>query len=218
MTTRTDRSDSLLVEAARWRLLGLLFERPRAGWHAEVRGLAAEVQDPALEAAAGASAAAGEGEFLATFGPGGAVSPREVAYRPLGDPGKILVALRGFYAAFGYEARAEDPPDHVAVETGFVGFLRLKAAYAAARGDAESALAARRAADTFVAEHLADLASEVARGLTRGGPEHLSLAASVLRDRCPRAARPSALRVVRGPAFDGAACGSQSASDFDCGV
>ena len=115
MNDPDDTTGKLLLEAARWRLLGLLFERPRDGWRAEVRGLAAEVDDPRLQTATNEIADFGEGAYLAVLGPGGSVSPREVGYRPMGDPGKILSGLRTVYEAFGYRPRAEDPPDHVAV-------------------------------------------------------------------------------------------------------
>lgn len=177
--------NSLLVDAARWRLLGLLFERPRVGWHAEVRALATEVNEPRFEQAAQAAADAGEGSYLAALGPGAAVSPREVAYRPMGDPGSILAELRAFYEAFGYDPRVEDPPDHVAVQAGFVGFMKLKQAYAAAQGDAEAEATTREATARFIEAHLADFAGELARRLTPAAPGHLERAAAILDEICP---------------------------------
>jgi hypothetical protein len=127
-----------LAEAARWRLIGLLLERPRPGWHAEQRALAASA-DPVLAAISQDAERAEEGSYLRVFGPGGSASPREVAHRGWADPGRILSEVAAFYDAFAYRPGTEDPLDHVAVEAGFVGYLRLKQAYARDRGDAEGA-------------------------------------------------------------------------------
>jgi nitrate reductase assembly molybdenum cofactor insertion protein NarJ len=206
----TEQAGPLLAESARWRLTGLLFERPRPGWHEEVRALASEVGDERLAAAAHAARDADEGTYLAILGPGGAVSPREVAYRNMGDPGKILSELRGFYDAFGFHPKAEDPPDHVAVEAGFIGFVKLKQAFAAARGDTEGERTTREAAQVFVERHLGSFAGDLAERLN-GMPDYLERAAAVLRQACPPPvpARP-ALHVLGGHALD------DEDSDFPC--
>lgn len=54
------------------------------------------------------------------LGPGGLASPREVAYRGMGDPGQILSDILAFHEAFAFRPEAEEPPDHVAVEAGFL--------------------------------------------------------------------------------------------------
>jgi hypothetical protein len=58
MTRKTGPDERRIAEAATWRLLGLLLERPRAGWHAEVAALAREIADPALNGAAQSAQAA----------------------------------------------------------------------------------------------------------------------------------------------------------------
>jgi hypothetical protein len=187
----------LLRRAAGWRLLGLLFERPRRGWHDEVEALARESDDADLRAAAARARGAGEGSYLATLGPGGSTSPREVAWRGMHDPGHVLAELAGCYDAFGYRPLAEDPADHVAVEIGFMGYLTLKEAYALARGDAAARRTTREAFDGFGGEHLDVLAAELPARLA-SGPPHLAAAASVLRKWRPTAAR-RRLDLVRDP-------------------
>jgi nitrate reductase assembly molybdenum cofactor insertion protein NarJ len=169
-----------IARAAHWRLLGLLLERPREGWREELSRLAAEIDDPALRAAVAAARDASEGEYLALLGPGSPLSPREASVLGLGDPGWMLAELARTYQAFGFAPHAEDPPDHVAVEAGFVGFLELKEALAWADGDGEAAdtVAAARAA--FVAEHLAPLVASLARCAEVAPESHVALAVDVL--------------------------------------
>jgi nitrate reductase assembly molybdenum cofactor insertion protein NarJ len=152
---------SRIAAAAEWRLLSLLFERPRPGWHEEVSALAAEVDDRVLQEAACAASAATEGEYLRWFGPGGAVSPRAVTYRPFEDPGQILADLTMQFDAFAFRPHREDPLDHIAVEVGFVGFLFLKEAYAVTRGDRDGARRVHAAREHFLDTHLAPLAAGV---------------------------------------------------------
>ena len=202
---------SLLAEAAGWRLVELLLERPRAGWHAEIRAVANETHDSRLEAAAAAAVEVDEGRYLAVFGPGGTVSPREVAYRPMGDPGRILTELRGIYEAFGFHPKSEDPPDHVAVQAGFAGFMKLKQAYARAAGDGEGEQTARAALERCLEDHLGGFVVELARKLKHSGLEHMARAGSVLADLCPdvpssRVALPMA--ALPGDDQDGFVCGA----------
>lgn len=180
----TPRALELLEEARRWRVLGLLFERPHGTWWMDLGLLREDGLEPALLEAANEARTALEGDYLAVLGPGGLVSPREAAHRPLADPGKLLAELRAGYAAFHYSpsVSGEESPDHVAVEAAFVGFLRLKQAYAEANGDAEAETLCDSAARRFEAEHLRALAGPLAERLA-SGPPHLELAARVLQAR-----------------------------------
>ncbi|MCC7012508.1 MAG: molecular chaperone TorD family protein [Planctomycetes bacterium] len=186
MSTRSPMlwSDALR-ESARWRLLGLLFERPRTGWQEELESLAAEVDSKDLRVAASAASGSGEGFVLAFIGPGGPVSPREIAYRQARDPGHILAQLAAAYRAFAFTPQREDPLDHVAVEVGFVAYLRMKQAFAAVHGDQDSAALAAEAAERFMAEHLAAFAPQLAARLEECAAGHLHLAARALADRAP---------------------------------
>jgi hypothetical protein len=173
-------SDSLALRlAAAWRLNGLLLERPRAGWREEVDALAAEVEDGDLRAAAAAARHGTEGEYLAHLGPGGPVSPREVAYRDREDPARVLADLAACYEAFAYRPRAEDPADHIAVEAGFVGYLLLKELIA--RDLCESILVSTvsLARERFLHEHVGPFARALAARL-EGAGGHLELAARAL--------------------------------------
>jgi len=179
MTSVTVIPDAVAA-AARWRLLALLFERPRPGWSDEVSALARELPDPGLRAVARAAAAATEGEYLGLLGPGGLVSPREVGHRGMSDPGWVLADVIRYYGAFGYAPRSEDPVDHVAVESGFVAYLHLKEALALSSADAEAAEVTRAARDSFVRDHLAHLAGALARRLASVGETPLASAAGAL--------------------------------------
>jgi len=176
-TSFSARERTAVAAASEWRLTGLLLERPHEGWHAAVHALAREVHSPTLRAASRVACDADEGAYLRVFGSGGAVSPREVTYRGMEDPGRLLSDLAAFYDAFAFRPRAEDPIDHVAVETGFVGYLRLKEAFASARGDEEAANVSAAGAKRFIEEHVRHWAGPIVAGLLRAGAPHLVLAA-----------------------------------------
>lgn len=171
----------LLGDATAWRLLGLLVERPREGWWQEVEMLSREVADPEITAAADAAReGANEGLYLALLGPGGPVSLREVTYRGMEDPGRIIADIQAFYEAFAFQPKTEEAPDHLAVEAGFLGYLCLKEAYARARGTEDEAEVAAQAAARFREEHLSTLAWPVAERLENADVRYLSLAAAAV--------------------------------------
>lgn len=205
-------SRDAMAGAARWRLLGLLLERPRPGWAREAEALAREAGDPLLGEAALAARDASEGGYLALLGPGGAVSPREVAYRGAEEPGALLADIAAFHRAFAFAPSSEDPIDHVAVLAGFVGYLRLKEAFALARGDAAAAETTRAAAGRFLDEHVRSVAEPFARGLEEAGagttlPHVLLAARAALEELGPAAAR------AMGRAAGGAAAGGLTILD-----
>lgn len=179
---------ALLNQAAEWRLIGLLLERPRRGWHADVAAVAKEVGDRKLRGAATAARAATEGDYLHLLGPGGVVSPREVTYQPFADPGQLLAQLASFYDAFAFRPRAEEPDDHIAVEAAFVGYLLLKQAFATAHGAAEAAATTAAARADFVDTHLATFALSFAQRLESATGSYLHHTALCLAARVP--ARP----------------------------
>jgi TorA maturation chaperone TorD len=179
----SDDVRALMAEAAAWRLMGLLLERPRPGWHEELETLAPEVADPSVRAAVDAAREASEGTYLSLLGPGGFVSPREVAYRPTEDPGKILADLAAFYEAFAFDPQTEDSIDHIAVEAGFVAYLRLKEAYALAQGDDEAAATTAEALQHFFDAHLGTFVEPFAQRLEASGVLYLVGAARALHDR-----------------------------------
>lgn len=169
-----------LQAAASWRLVGLLFERPRRGWAEEITALAREVDDPDLKRAVDAALPATEGLYLALLGPGGPISPREVAHRTDRDPGAVVAEVRAFYEAFAYRPGAEDPVDHVAVEAGFAGYLGLKEAFALASDDRRAADLTVAARETFVAEHLSAFTGSFALALESSPAPYLAAAGRAL--------------------------------------
>jgi len=196
-----------LAASAEWRLIGLLLERPREGWHEAVHALALEVHDPVLVAAASTGSRIGEGVYLDVFGPGGDVSPREVAYRGRQDPGATVADVSAFYRAFAFEPRVEDPPDHVAVEVGFAGYLRLKESFALSRADREGALLCAEGLQRFLDEHLRCIAEPLLAKLTLLAPlPHLLGAASALLERTGPAPSPYADAVPDGMEGDDLSC------------
>ncbi len=180
----------LLREATEWRLLSLLFECPTGGWRDKIRGLAAEVTDEDLKAAVvAATVEASEGLYHSLFGPGGPAPAREISHRALIQPGYLMAELRSYYDAFSYHANAAEAVDHVAVEAGFLAYLRLKEAYAADCGDAEKAELTAAAAQSFMREHLAFVAEPLAAALQHSGVGYLALAGQALLHRAGSAKR-----------------------------
>ena len=176
-----DRAHALLRQAAEWRLIGLLFECPAGSWRDDIGALARDTDDPLLgSAVAHALEEASEGLYHSTFGPGGPAPPREVTYVKAVQLGYLLSELTAFYDAFAYRPVTRESPDHVSVEAGFVGYLRLKEAYAVTRGDEEQAAVTAEAAATFLREHLAAFAEPLAATLAASGVAYLAETARAL--------------------------------------
>lgn len=177
----SDSQAALLRRAAEWRLIGLLLECPREGWHADVAALAREVDDERLRAAGEAAQhEATAGVHTSIFGPGGPVSPREVTYLGGIHLGYLLAELRAYYEAFAYHPDTPEPADHVAVEASFVAYLLIKQAYALASDDADHAAVVADAIEQFSRDHLAAMAQPVATTLEAVGPPYLAGAAGAL--------------------------------------
>ncbi|MCI0411632.1 molecular chaperone TorD family protein [bacterium] len=163
-----------IQHAAEWRLASLLLSRPGANWHGEVRSLARESLNKDLQkAATEALSHASEEDYLALLGPAGHISPREIAYIGLEDPGLVIADLMNFYDAFHYEPHAEDPNDHIAVQTGFAGFLALKKAYAISTNNQEAHRITRVALKHFLGKHLTRMIRGMASNLTGCEPKYL---------------------------------------------
>jgi nitrate reductase assembly molybdenum cofactor insertion protein NarJ len=177
----------LLVEAAEWRLISLLFDCPNGGWFDNVKALGTQVTDKRLKRAArAAEKEASEGLFHSIFGPGGPAPGREVSYRGWVQPGYMLSELSSFYDAFSFKPVTNEVPDHVAVETAFVAYLRMKEAFAVDCFDSESAEITAEAAKTFIDEHLSKYAEQMSKILNSSGIEYLALAGEALFKRVGR--------------------------------
>ena len=203
------RVPDLLRDAARWRLLGRLFECPSEQWRRDIATLAAEIDDAELDAAAeAASVTATEGLYHSVFGPGGPAPPREVSYHDSIELGSLMSELAGYYGAFGYRPTTNEAPDHVSVEAGFLSYLHFKEAFAEAAGEAEHAATAAQAADRFRADHLAVLASPLAVVLADSGIDYLVEASRLLAARAGDPPRRALLPMIQPPVDDG--------SEFPC--
>jgi len=171
----------LLRYASWWRLAGMLFECPADGWHEALAGLVSLAEDTGLQQAVKkAEAEASPALYYSVFGPGGPASPREAAFHNNLNLGGLLAELSGYYSAFAYTPETQEPDDHVSVEAGFIGYLRLKQSYALACGDAGRAEIAADAAGKFMKEHLSPFVESLAAILGRSDIGYLSLAASAL--------------------------------------
>jgi TorA maturation chaperone TorD len=155
-----------LQEAALWRFLSVLFERPRPGWSEQLEALAADLQDDRLNDSLQSVRQADEGVYLKLLGPGGQVSPREISYRRLADPAAILADLKAYYEAFAYSPQTEEPPDHISTELGFAGFLRLKQVYAESERNSQGAELCRDALERFLETHLLEFAAAFAQKIS----------------------------------------------------
>lgn len=179
-----DSVKAKLERTVRLRLLGLLLESPRAGWKQEVSALLetcgwAEFEQDGARVLEGWT----EGRYLALFGPGGAVSPRAAASAQGRDPGRVLADLSAFYEAFAFRPGSGNPPDHIAVEADFLGYLAFKEAYAIASGDEEAARTVRNAAAAFCHLHIGPHARALVKTLERStGAGPLLAAAAALSD------------------------------------
>ncbi|MGE3843737.1 MAG: molecular chaperone TorD family protein [Vicinamibacterales bacterium] len=214
MNTSTVQPDPALVpvlkDAAAWRLLGRLFECPSDQWRSDLAGLASEVDDPELAAAAAvALTETSEGLYHSVFGPGGPAPPREVSYHDTLELGSVMSSLTTYYSAFGYVPALREAPDHVAVEAGFLAFLRIKQAFAMMEGDAAHVEVTTHAAEAFREEHLAVLASRLAGILSDSPIGYLQAASRMLAARVGPRPGPKRLPVIQPPL-------DEDGGEFEC--
>lgn len=199
-----------LHDAARWRLLGRLFECPDPAWRADLERLALEVDDAELGAAAAAALTEGtEGQYHTVFGPGGPAPPREVSYHETLELGSVMSSIAAYYAAFDYRPATRETPDHVSVEAGFMAFLRFKEAFALAAGARENAAVAADAAERFRADHLTMIAGTLAELLANAHLNYLQKASQILAKRVGAKPGPKRLTVINTPLDD-------NESEFAC--
>jgi len=140
---------SLILQAAEWRLISLLFGCPAGeGWHEQVAALGDSAEDPVLRNAA--------------------------------KLGYLMPEVVQYYQAFAYAPKTEEAEDHVSVEAGFIGYPRLKEAYALAIEDNESAAVTAAAAKRFLENHLSRMARTPAASRAEAGISYLACAAEAL--------------------------------------
>ena len=183
MNARTFKPEwqNLITDSARWRMISMLFDCPSAEWSEKLISLASMVPDADLkEAVEAARTEASEGLYHSLFGPGGPASPREASYHKSVELGGLMAELTGYYEAFGYSPASPEVCDHIAVETGFIGYLRLKEAYSLACEDPDHAEITADAAQHFMQEHLAVIAKPLGDLLEGAGIRYLALAGHAL--------------------------------------
>jgi len=171
----------LLEQAAEWRLIGLLFECPKSDWLEQISNLAKEVQDPKLKLAVqAAEIEANEGLYHSILGPGGPAPAREISYNSWAEPGRMFSELTSYYKAFSFQPVIDETVDHIAMEVGFISYLRLKEAYAVACDAMEEAKITAEASEKFIAEHLNTVAEPLVNILEDLDVEYLKSAGQAL--------------------------------------
>ncbi|MFY9222503.1 MAG: molecular chaperone TorD family protein [Blastocatellia bacterium] len=171
----------LLKQAAEWRLIGLLFECPKGDWLEQVSSLAKEVQDPKLKLAVqAAEIEANEGLYHSILGPGGPAPAREISYNSWAEPGRMISELTSYYKAFSFQPVIDETVDHIAMEVGFISYLRLKEAYAIACDAMEEAKITAEASEKFITEHLNIIAEPLVNILEDLDVEYLKNAGQAL--------------------------------------
>lgn len=206
-----DRTTALLAEAAEWRILGRLLESPSPDWRDDITRLSHEAPAGPLRECARSAATSADSRYDSVFGPGGPAPPREASYHASVELGSLMSAIEGDYDAFAYRPHLDEPPDHVATETGFIAYLRFKEAFAHASGDEEAAGIAARVAARFIEEHLAVVAHPLADLLAQSGIDYLASASRLLAARVGPRPKPRQLPVIqRDPALD------EEGGEFSC--
>jgi hypothetical protein len=92
----------------------------------------------------------------------------------------MLSELSAYYDAFGFKTKTNEVPDHIAVEAGFVGYMRLKELYARECGDDENAELTAEAAASFIDDHLSKYSEKLNSLLSGSGIEYLEIAGNAL--------------------------------------
>ena len=171
----------LLRESAEWRLIGLLFECPSVEWHEQIAALRGEVKDPELQSAAALAAKeADEGVYHSIFGPGGPAPARQASYQDSMELGYLMSELTSYYDAFAYRPKIQEAIDHVAMEAGFVAYLRFKQAYALCHQETEKAEIAAESSARFIADQLSVMAEPICNLLVNSGVGYLAKASQAL--------------------------------------
>jgi hypothetical protein len=84
-----------------------------------------------------------------------------------------MAELSAYYEAFGYQPEIDEAADHLSVQLGFIGFLKMKLALALIEGETEKATLTERASNDFLREHIAIQAEPVLHKMQDFGPEFL---------------------------------------------
>lgn len=160
-TALTPLAEADLRRAAACHFAALLFLPPDEALREELRltlpGLPEPLRDEATRLLDDLPAA-WEAEYHALLGASGACPDCESSYddNPLGGKGPLLADIAGFYQAFRFPGpeSLRLPPDHLAVELDFLGYLGLKAAFAERTVEPQGRELCHDAAAAFYRDHL----------------------------------------------------------------
>ncbi len=172
---------NLLNEAAQWHVLELLFQCPSAEWRRRILELRPECKHEQLTLAIDiALEIASEGAYHSIMGPGGPAPAREASYIDTMQLGYLMSELNAIYDAFGFHPETFEIVDHVSVQAGFMGFLRLKEAFALSAQQDEQAALVRDCAAEFLRGHISHIGEPLCAALEACGYDYLVLAGKVL--------------------------------------
>lgn len=183
-----------LEVAAAWRFVSLLFQSPDERSTAELVALSEEVGEwrASARGLSEIPLAAWQAEYHRVLGPSG-VPACESSYddNALAGRGPLLSRVAGFYEAFAYRPDEANPevPDHVSIETGFLAYLALKAAFATDAGEEEPLALAREAYQRFLDDHLLYWLKPFEERLAASGSAIYGEALLLLSALCSRAQR-----------------------------
>lgn len=211
------RVKELLDEASQWRLYGLLFEYPTKAWRENLEALLPSLHSAELRSIAQAALEqSSEGLHFTLFGPAGSVPAREVTYQGGVQFGYLMAELSAYYEAFGYEPQVDEAADHLAVQLGFLAFLKLKQAHAVLDGQDEAAQLTGEAFSNFLREHIAAQAEPVVKALEDFAPNYLTCAGKLILAHAgpsPRSAFPLGSSCDVGAESEAMSCGPSAAED-----
>jgi nitrate reductase assembly molybdenum cofactor insertion protein NarJ len=207
----------LLREASEWRLFGLVFEYPTQAWRDNLEALLTSLHSTELRALAQAALEqSSEGIHIALFGPAGSVPVREVTYQGGVQFGYLMAELSAYYDAFGYQPLVDEAADHLAVQLGFLAFLKLKQAHALLNGQSDAAHLTSEAFTSFLREHVAVQAEPVLKSLENFAPAYLAGAGELIFAHAgpsPRSGFPLGSPFDAGDESEAMSCGPSAAED-----
>ena len=158
--------------AVEWKLIALLWERPRQHEPAQVGCLSSQIDDLFLKETGDLGCEATQEAYLKHFGPDGPVFLQETAY-VICHSEKILRQIETIYDAFSFQSHAENPSDHIAVEADFISHLYVKEARARLANDADAYSVAIDVRTKFIEEHFRILVQALRKKISGSEPEYI---------------------------------------------
>jgi hypothetical protein len=158
---------TLLLNAAEWQLIALLWESPRNHSLAQISCLAAKIDDPLLKEAASLAEQAAQEQYDECFG---SVPLQEAGYPGNHDPQQILTEIESEYRNSEFITQRSGPSDHVTVESEFISHLYARIARAKISDHEEAASVSLETRKKFLKEHFIPLIKNINRRMTGSVP------------------------------------------------